>query len=84
MSKVVDENTRLRQDYNDDLRKTFVELLNNVQNLKAQGAEKHVEYLLAKHKLDAFKAEHFEQELRQDYYTEKLRIEEVLFTRWYR
>lgn len=78
MSKVVDENTRLRQDYNDDLRKTFVELLNNVQNLKAQGAEKHVEYLLAKHKLDAFKAEHFEQELRQDYYTEKLRIEEAL------
>ena len=78
MSKVVDENTRLRQDYNDDLRKTFIELLNNVQNLKAQGAEKHVEYLLAKHKLDAFKAEHFEQELRQDYYTEKLRIEEAL------
>ena len=78
MSKVVDENTRLRQDYNDDLRKTFVELLNNMQNLKAQGAEKHVEYLLAKHKLDAFKAEHFEQELRQDYYTEKLRIEEAL------
>lgn len=78
MSKVVDENTRLRQDYNDDLRKTFVELLNNVQNLKAQGAEKHVEYLLAKHKLDAFKAEHFEQELRQNYYTEKLRIEEAL------
>lgn len=78
MSKIVDENTRLRQDYSDDLRKTFVELFNDVQNLKAQGAEKHVEYLLAKHKLDAFKAEHFEQELKQDYYIKKLRIEEAL------
>lgn len=78
MNKIVDENTRLRQDYNDDLRKTFVELINNVQNLKAQGAEKHVEYLLAKHKLDEFKAKHFEQELKQDYYIEKLRLEEAL------
>ena len=78
MNKIVDENTRLRQDYNDDLRKTFVELYNDVRNLKAQGAEKHVEYLLAKHKFDAFKAEHFEQELKQDYYLEKLRLEETL------
>lgn len=78
MNKIVDENTRLRQDYNDDLRKTFVELLNNMQNLKAQGAEKHVEYLLAKHKFDAFKAEHFEQELKPEYYAEKLRLEEEL------
>lgn len=78
MNKIVDENTRLRQDYNDDLRKTFVDLYNDVRNLKAQGAEKHVEYLLAKHKFDAFKAEHFEQELKQDYYLEKLRLEETL------
>lgn len=78
MNKIVDENTRLRQDYNDDLRKTFVELYHDVRNLKAQGAEKHVEYLLAKHKFDAFKAEHFEQELKQDYYLEKLRLEETL------
>ena len=78
MNKIVDEDTRLVQPYTKELVEEFSNLVQEVNYLKAQGNEKFTEYLLAKHKLDDFKYKHFEQELRSDYYKEKLAIEEAM------
>lgn len=78
MDKIVDENGVLRQPYDNKLREEFISLIEEVESLKQQGSEMHIEYMLAKHKLDAFKLKHFEQPVVDSYYKERLAIEEEM------
>lgn len=77
---IIDENGRFIQDYNQAFVNEISRLRDEINKAKVEHGESSIEHLRAKFEYDKFKLNHVNQQLVDEYYQAKLKLEEHMLT----
>lgn len=82
INKIIDDAGRIIKDYSDDFKKEFERLRNEVETAKEINGLGSIEHLKAKLAYDKFILQNCNQELPDDFYAQRIALEENMITRF--